>query len=139
MSNLLSDCFFRQELPPFASKLQSKNKLKSPANIIGLFSVRWKFSNRFVSSKKVVSWSFLVLALYKLIHMNSVSSINASIIKICPCLSDAFFPNSIRYATKKSNNNTAWIRFTVGIMYLTIKIIILSSLIFLRGMCFLQK
>ena len=64
-SNLLSDCFFRQRLPPFASKLQSRNKLKSSANIIGLFLVRSRFSNKFVSSKKVVSWSFTVLALYK--------------------------------------------------------------------------
>ena len=89
--NLLSDCFFRQGLPPFASKLRSRNKLKSPANIIGLLLVRLKFSNVFVSSENVVSWSFSVLALYQLIEMNSVSSINASITKICPCLSDAFF------------------------------------------------
>ena len=72
-------------------KLRSKKKLKSSANIIGLFSVRSKFSNRFVSSEKIVSCSFSVLALYRLINMNSVSSINASKIKIRPCLSDAFF------------------------------------------------
>ena len=89
-SNLLSDCFFRQGLPPFASKLRSRNKLKSPANIIGLFLVKSKFSNKFISSENVVSWSFAVFALCKLININSVSSINA-IIKIRPCLSDALF------------------------------------------------
>ena len=62
-SNLLSDYFCRQGLPPFDSKLQSRNKLKSTANIMGLFLVISKFSNRFVVSEKVVSWSFLVLVL----------------------------------------------------------------------------
>ena len=40
-TNLLSDGFIRQGLPPFVSKSQSRNTLKSPTNVIGLFLVRF--------------------------------------------------------------------------------------------------
>ena len=99
---------------------------------MGLLFVRSKFSNRFVSCKKLLSQFFSVFVLYKLFKANSVSSVNASMIKIHPYLSDTFFLTA-SFATKEKQQEHRMNCRGNDVSNFQ------SDLIFLLGMCFLRK
>ena len=85
--------FFKTGLPPSVPSTDSKNRLKLPPRIIVLFS---KSSNvcsiRFIFSHVETSL-FLVFVLYRLIKMETQSSIIASNIKKGPFSLFFFFKN----------------------------------------------
>ena len=81
------DFFLSVGDPPEASKLESKNKFKSPTIIIFFDSSNKKSSSNLSSSQKVFICSGSVLALYRFIIRKAESSIVTSTIRILPLLS----------------------------------------------------
>ena len=80
------DIFFKLGEPPSPSKLESKNRFKSPAKIIFLESSYKKSLSYRSSSQRVFNCSTLVLALYKLTNIKGTSSITTPTTKVLPLL-----------------------------------------------------